>query len=152
MKKALFLLLALCAAVGLCGCVSYGVGYACMGETESIAEIAVFDLRVGWVDALDESMKPLGCVDSSRIASFVEELEAFPFVDQILLILAPSDPSFVYGGYVVKITYTDGSYELIGSTGYQSQHAGGKRVGSSHYGCDDDKWAAFVLRYLEGQP
>lgn len=152
MKKVLLILLALCVAVGLCGCVSFAVGYECMGEAADITEIAVFDLRVGWVDALDENMEPLGYVDSESFASFAEELEAFPFVDQILLMLAPSDPSLVYGGYVVRMTYADGSYELIGSAGYQSQHAGGKLVGSSHYSCDRDKWAEFVLRYLEVQP
>lgn len=149
MKRVISVILILCLAVGLSGCVSYAVRYECMGEAEDIAEIAVYDLREGWTDTLDEDMEPMGYVDSDSFASFVRELEDFPFVDQILLMLVPSDPSFVYGGYVVRITYEDGSYELIGTAGWQSRHAGGKYVGGSHYSCDREKWAAFVLKYLE---
>ena len=50
---------------------------------------------------------------------------------------------------MVRITYEDGSYELIGTAGYQSRHAGGKYVGGSQYSCDEETWAAFVLKYLE---
>ena len=151
MKRVILVMLMLCLAVGLSGCVSCGVHYECMGEAEDITEIAVYDLREGWTDTLDENMEPMGYVDSASFAPFVQELEDFPFVEQILLMLVPSDPSFVYGGYVVRITYEDGSYELIGTAGYQSQHAGGKYVGGSHYSCDREKWEAFVLNYLEVQ-
>ena len=151
MKRVILVMLMLCLAVGLSGCVSCGVNYECMGEAEDITEIAVYDLREGWTDTLDEKMEPMGYVDSDSFAPFVQELEDFPFVEQILLMLVPSDPSFVYGGYVVRITYEDGSYELIGTAGYQSRHAGGKYVGGSHYSCDREKWEAFVLNYLEVQ-
>lgn len=151
MKRVILMILMLCLTVGLSGCVSCGVNYECMGEAEDITEIAVYDLRKGWTDTIDGNMEPMGYVDSDCVASFVQDLEDFPFVEQILLMLVPSDPSFVYGGYVVRITYEDGSCELIGTAGYQSQHAGGKYVGGSHYDCDEETWAAFVLKYLEVQ-
>lgn len=149
MKKMMVILLVICMTVGLTGCISYAVQYRCMGTAEQIAQIAVFDLRTEMTDKIDETLVPMGYVKADAYAAFVEELESFPFVDQMLLILVPSDPSFTYGGYVVRIAYEDGSYELIGNAGFQSKHSGGKYVGGSHYGCDDDRWNQFVLKYMD---
>jgi hypothetical protein len=149
MKKAIAVFLVTCLTVGLAGCVSVGVQYRCMGDAEQISQIAVFDLRNEITTRIDDAMTPVGYVDQDSYAAFAEELEAFPFVDQYILILAPMDPSFSYGGYVVRITYEDGSYELIGSAGYQSRYADGVFAGGSHYSCDADRWEQFVRSYME---
>ena len=148
MKKVIAVCLLFCLSVALSGCVYYGVQYRCMGTADRITEIAVFDLRNKGVNHIDDSMVPAGYVDRGDFAAFVEEVETFPFVKEILLVIAPTDPSFYYGGYVVRITYADGSYELIGATGYQSRYRDGEYVGGSHYGCDRDRWNQMVLDFV----
>ncbi len=149
MKKVVAVCLLVCIALGLAGCVHYGVQYRCMGTADQIAEIAVFDLRDEAVVQIDDTMVPVGYVDREEYSAFVGEVESFPFVEQLLLIIAPMDPGFAYGGYVVRITYADGSYELIGAAGYQSQHRDGAYVGDSHYGCDEDRWNQLILRFMD---
>lgn len=149
MKNVVTVCLLVCLALSLAGCVHYGVHYQCMGTADLITEIAVFDLRDESIVQIDDDMVPVGYVNREEYAAFVGEVESFPFVEQLLLLIAPTDPSFAYGGYVVRITYEDESYELIGTTGYQSQHRDGAYVGGSHFSCDEDRWNQLVLRYMD---
>lgn len=99
-----------------------------------------------------ETIEPTVTLDSSQHGEFLEGLSKLKFSDTFPL-LAPSDPSFQYGAYVVRLNFTDGSFRLISSQGYwEAYDAQGNYVSKDHYGCDDDDWYAFLKPYLPSPP
>ena len=92
---------------------------------------------------------PYYTLSDNQIEDFLTDLLDIRFEDSIIITIAAVDPSFYYGDWVAQIHYTDGTYELISCAGYggtyNSDH---KAIDTNHYGCDDDQWTEFILKYV----
>ena len=68
---------------------------------------------------LDELLDPIKTLDGMDAKEFYDRLSHLQYADMFTLILAASDPSHGFYGYVVKITYESGDHDII-ADGMQS--------------------------------
>lgn len=135
----------------LSGCIVIPISKRYSIEQDTVDSIDIYDLRScenrdhgTW-----ETLSPCYTLSDNQLESFLNDLSDIRFEDTIIIALAAVDPSFSYGEWVVQIHYTDGTYELISSGGfggtYSSDH---ERIDSHHFGCDEDEWSQFILKYI----
>jgi hypothetical protein len=138
------------------GCITLRTQINDIAEAD-VASIQIYELLPDERDSgFHKTIEPAVTLDSSQHGEFLEGLSKLKFSDTFPL-LAPSDPSFQYGAYVVRLNFTDGSFRLISDNGYGASYdAQGNYASSDHYGCDDDDWYAFLKPYLpsptDGKP
>ena len=88
-------------------------------------------------------------IPKEKNADFLSELSDIEFSDTLLITIIPSDPSFYYDEWTVRVNYTDGSYELISCDYYgQTYNPNGEVTDEHHFGCERDEWRAFVEQYV----
>ena len=131
----------------LSGCVIIPLEKRYEYNAENVSSIDVYDLH----EAPDrsnvkfEEIEPIYTLDESEHEDFLSDLAEIEYTDYIIIALAAIDPSFEYGEWTVKITFTDGTYRLLSCGGYGEEFdENGDRIKGNHYSCEDEEWDAFV--------
>jgi len=120
-------------------------------DPATIASIEIYDLRESDTrgEAFLEDTSPVYEIPDEEIDDFTSDLAEIDFTRYIIIVLAAIDPSFNYGDFVVRINYTDGSFELLSDGGWgQTFDQDGEAISGHHYGCDDEEWEEFIGKYL----
>jgi hypothetical protein len=120
-------------------------------DADTVASIEIYDLREA--DSLYSNFvkteSPVYEIPQEKKAAFLNDLAEIHFSDAIIIVLAAIDPSFYYDVWTIRINYTDGSYELISSDGYEEAYdSNGESVDIHHFGCDQEEWWAFIGKYV----
>ena len=92
---------------------------------------------------------PIIILEDEQFQPFIEDIEALPFRDKFLLILAAVDPSFQYGDYVIRIVYQDTSIELISNFGFQLYQGADGSYHAPHYEINHELWLEFLEKYID---
>ncbi len=120
-------------------------------DTASVSSVEIYDLRQArshYSDFLD-SETPAYTIPEEQTEEFFEDLSKIRFTDHIIIVLAAIDPSFVFDDWVVRINYTDGSFDLLSCDGYNEAYdSDGNFSDSNHFSCDNDEWHAVIFKYL----
>ncbi len=139
----------------LTGClISHKTKYHDDISTENVTRIEIYDCRAE-VDSYDPATKgfhkdkdPVCALVNDDIASFLEDFGKVKFEDKVYFILAPQDPSFHFGKWVVRILFTDGTSSFYSSYGYNlTLDSDDNFVTGNHYCCDDAEWEALIAKY-----
>ena len=116
-------------------------------DQQTVESIELYDLCDDPYDPLEK--EPAYEIPQEQKAEFLQDLAKIKFTDVILIVLAAVDPSFYYDTWTVRINYTDGSFELISADGYgQVFDANGEQTDGHHFGCEQEEWDAFLVKYL----
>lgn len=134
---------------GLCSCVYSQYDFEDIVE-EDVQFIQFYD--ISGEESRDSetvlSTEPFYTLPVEKHAEFFKELRKIEFGDGFPL-FAPSDPSFSYGEYVVRINFKDGSYKLLSCGGYNELFdIHGKRMAGDHYSCDNTEWNDFIYSFV----
>ena len=147
MRKGMTIALALIIAVSFSGCfyITIDEYYEIHQDVSQIVTISIYECT----DGNTLSDEPVFVLDQLQNEQFVNDLEALPFKDSFLLILAAVDPSHSFGEYVVCIIYQDDSTEWISNRGYQVYNAEDGSSSGPHYSLDDKAWHEFLQKYFD---
>ena len=151
MKKCLVYILLAALLVMLTGCVTLHFSWKFLHGTDQISQIEVFYLEDVDDFNLPDDAVPVALIAPEDYDDFCGEIQNIDFTDTILLLPAAVDPSWYLQGYVVRIVYQNGDFEVICNQGYQYQETadgwGGK---SRHYSFPKSfDWDAFVKGYID---
>ena len=142
------LLLGLLASFSSCVIIPIYKTYDIDAETVSSAEIHQLD-KENYFPGEETLVRT---VEGDQLEDFLSDLSDIRF-STIIVFPASMDPSFNFGNWVVRINYTNGSYALISDGGYgEAYDENDSRTDLNHYGCDSDKWNAFINNYLPKKP
>lgn len=121
-------------------------------DPETVASVEFYDLREykgPEESAFLKTEVPVYTLPTGSTAAFLSDLGDIRFSDTIIITIAAIDPSFRYGEWVVRINYTDGSFQLLSDGGYgESFDANGERTSSHHFSPKDERWSALMEKYL----
>lgn len=150
MKRICAFLVALILVLNLTGClVIVPETYRLLYGVEEIETIAIYDLGEKSVESLDDSLEPVGYIPKEQYESFANSVEYLPYTNTFIIVLAAIDSSFSFSGYVFKVSYQNGGYEIITSGARQPYRTAEGKERSYSYECDEEVWLAFVKQYLE---
>ena len=153
MKKLLSLLIAVVSIFAFSGCfITFEDYYQPSQSVEQIKNIYVYDIEeyIYYYNYYqDNSIFPahFAEVESSDFVAFVQDMEAILYEDSIF-IPAASDPNTDYYGYVVKVEYRDGGYDMIASglhTSYSIEDGLKAYWGS----CEAELWYSTLQKYVD---
>ena len=122
----------------------FDVKYECMYEADKVSSIAIYELNEDSVEVIDETIEPYRMIKESEYSGFLNGIESLPFENEIILLPIPLDYDFSYYGYVVKIVYDDGAYEIISANGVQEQVDTVGENKYTHYSCDKMVWFKYI--------
>lgn|GEM_PF-4929843 len=138
------LVLAVCACLTSCILIPVSDSYHPQFEDETIRSVELYDLDAGTYGSIPEDQKPVCALSSDKFVDFCRELDdLMGFQIGFLVFPAANDPSFSLAGYVVKITYESGTYEVVGD-GYQSYNPADGKFKATHHSLSTEKWNAFI--------
>ena len=150
MRKMIACALALIIVASLAGCVQVPRRWEFLHDADSIVAIEIYNLTEYIDFDLPEDAEPIAYVKQEDYASFCEDIASIEFSDEIILFPAAIDPSWTLHGYVAKIIYDNGDYELINNSGYQSQEVINGRGRSFHYSFPDDvTWVNLIQKHID---
>ena len=162
MKKLLIILLLASLTLSFTGCVgvwAYEIGNREFDNT-NVEKIEIYSVNEGLalkysvpesdrsIDHLDELYTPVSTVPKEQHGDFINELNQISFK---FLKVTPMNTSFpkdnTYSGYVIKISYTDGAYDVI-SKKAQLYYTGEEAKEYQNF-CNNLIWNSFVSSYVE---
>ena len=140
--------------VGLTGCIAIPVREKIelrYGVSE-IASIEIYNLGDGAYDIyeleelMDQNFIPVAILETEQYADFVDEVQELAFTDTLVIALASVSTDYSFIGYIAKITYANGEYEILN---YRCQvYHNSKGNYPDSYGCDEGDWNRFIETYL----
>ena len=103
----------------------------------------VYDLE----ELIDDNFIPAATLTSEQYSGFADRVGELTFTDTYVIALASVQVEYSFAGYVAKITYANGEYELLsnGSQAYKNE----KGHYMDSYSCDEGDWNRFIEEYLE---
>lgn len=145
-KKLTVLAAALALVCSLPGCfyVTFDEYYELSQDADEIASIQILE-NLGNNVLADVALAELEPIE---FENFAAELEKLPFKNDMVIFLAAMDPSTHFGTYVVKVSYSDGAYELISCADYQEYYNADGEMGYKHYSLSTAKWESFLSEYM----
>lgn len=122
-------------------------------DVSEIAAIEIFNLGDEVYDLyeleelMEQNFMPVATLTSEQYAEFAERLGEFEFSFTYVIVAASVHVYYSFAGYVAKITYANGEYELLN---HQSQAY--CRDGEHYmdaFNCDEGEWDRWIEDYLE---
>jgi hypothetical protein len=92
-------------------------------------------------------MQPIKILDKELFGEVIQDLESLDF-KSTLLIFAASDPNFGLHGYVIKIVYNSGIYQLVSNAGATYTYDSNGYVNSFHSSVKKDVWNNLIIKYI----
>ncbi len=150
MKKAAFFSLLLVLTFLLTSCMFYAPSPYKSSHSEEEIELIEICYYKAEYSTVDLSAAPVAVIEKGLHAEIVDGLKDLGFKQFVLLFPAAIDPNVNINGYAVRITYSDGSAEII-APNLQISYQNGKRTDVDFKSCDRDKWNEFINKYVEMQ-
>ena len=99
------------------------------------------------LDNLPVTAQPIKILDRSLFEEVIKDLENLDF-KSTLLIFAASDPNFNLYGYVIKIMYDSGVYQLVSNAGAVYTYDSNGYLNSFHSSVKEDEWNNLIIKYI----
>ena len=140
--------------VGLTGCMVIPIRQKIelRYDVSEITAIEIYNLGDGAYDMyeleelMDNNFMPVATLESEQYSGFAEEIKELDFSDTLVIALASVSTDYSFIGYIVKITYANGEYEILNHR-CQTYHNDKGNYPDS-YGCDEGEWNRLIETYL----
>ena len=86
-------------------------------------------------------------LDKSLFEEVIKDLESLDFKSTLLL-FAANDPNFNLYGYVIKIMYDSGVYQLVSNAGAVYTYDSNGYLNSFHSSVKEDVWNSLIIKYI----
>ena len=122
-------------------------------DVSEIAAIEIYNLGDGAYDVyqLEELMEqnfiPIATLETEQYSGFTEEIKELDFSDTLVIAPASVSTDYSFIGYIVKITYANGEYEILNHRCQAYCNDDGHYPNA--YSCDEGEWDRWIEGYLE---
>ena len=150
MKKLIYFIMLLTLLICTTGCVTFHEKFERVDNIENILSIEVYFVDFSYdtkLDNLPASAQPIKIVDRSLFEEVIKDLENLDF-KSTLLIFAANDPNFNLYGYVIKIMYDSGVYQLVSNAGTSYTYDSNGYLNSYHGSLKEDVWNSLIIKYI----
>ena len=150
MKKLIYFILLLTLLICTTGCVTLHKKFERVDNIENILSIEVYFVDFSYdteLDNLPVTAQPIKILDRSLFEEVIKDLENLDF-KSTLLIFAASDPNFNLYGYVIKIMYDSGVYQLVSNSGASYTYDSNGYLNSYHGSLKEDVWNSLIIKYI----
>ena len=117
---------------------------------DKVSSIDVYELREKshYSDFL-RTEEPIHEISEDKLGDFLSDLSKIRFSDNLVIMLAAVDPSFLYDDWTVRINYTNNTYELLSCAGYgETYNENNEVISTHHFSCDNEEWHTFIKKYV----
>ena len=97
-------------------------------------------------ELMEQNFIPIATLESEQYSGFAEEIKELDFSDTLVIAPASVSTDYSFIGYIVKITYANGEYEILNHR-CQTYHNDKGNYPDS-YGCDEGDWNRLIEAYL----
>ena len=150
MKKLIYFIMLLTLLICTTGCVTFHEKFEREDDIENIISIEVYFVDVSYetqLENLPTTMKPIKILDKELFGEVIQDLESLDF-KSTLLIFAANDPNFNLYGYVIKIMYNSGLYQLVSNAGTAYTYDSNGFINSFHGSVKEDEWNNLIIKYI----
>ena len=150
MKKLIYFIMLLTLLICTTGCVIFHEKFERLDNIENILSIEVYFVDVSYdtpMDNLPATAQPIKILDRSLFEEVIKDLENLDF-KSTLLIFAANDPNFKLYGYVIKIMYDSGVYQLVSNAGASYTYDSNGCLNSDHGSVKEDVWNSLIIKYI----
>ena len=150
MKKLIYFIMLLTLLICTTGCVTFHEKFERVDNIENILSIEVYFVDLSYdteLDNLPATAQPIKILDRSLFEEVIKDLENLDF-KSTLLIIAANDPNFYLYGYVIKIMYVSGVYQLVSNAGSSYTYDSNGYLNSYHGSLKEDVWDSFIIKYI----
>ena len=150
MKCKFIAVLILCILLmGTSGCVTFNRKFEVADTIEEVSCIEIYFIEFSYdnVENIPDSIHPIKKIDNDLYAGLINDLESLDYKDTIIMI-APSDPNFYLYGFIIKITYDSGVYQLVSNSGTVYTYNNEGFVECFHGTVEDEVWNEIIIKYL----
>ena len=122
-------------------------------DVSEITAIEIYNLGDGAYDVyqLEELMEqnfiPVATLETEQYSGFAEEIKELDFSDKLVIALASVSTDYSFIGYIVKITYANGEYEILNHRCQAYCNDDGHYPNA--FSCDEGEWDRWIEGYLE---
>ena len=155
LRKITAMLVVVCLLGSLTGCVIIPLKkhLELRYDVSEIISIEIFDLCdesyeiYDLEELIDNDLAPVATLTSEQYSDFADRLKEIEFNDTWVIMLASMDVDYSFRGYVVKVTYANGEYEMLNNCSQAYRKEKGHYMDS--YDCDELEWFRFLAEYLK---
>lgn len=149
MKRLAFGLVLLTSIVLLVGCVTFKKEFRIHEPVDQISGIEIYyiDPSGDSIHDIDEAMEPVKVIGEELYGEITDDLEELVFEDMIPL-FAPSDPTFRICGFIIRIEYLSGVYQLVCNSGTNYTYDASDIVESFHGTAEREVWNRLIIKYI----
>jgi len=147
MKKTILLIIVLVLAlISFSGCVTLYKDFELHEEVDQISSIQVYHFDEWFLpEKIDDSFQPIKIVDESFYQEIASDLQGIEYKYAICLIMGV-DYEYELYGYVIKVQYKSGAYQLISKSIAYTMDYTGEVVDQVVGGIDDEIWYSLLLK------
>ena len=150
MKKLIYFIMLLTLLICTTGCVTFHEKFERVDNIENILSIEVYFVDVSYdtpLENLPTTARPIKILDRSLFEEVIKDLENLDF-KSTLLIIAANDPNFYLYGYVIKIMYVSGVYQLVSNAGSSYTYDSNGFLNCFHGRLKEDVWNKLIIKYI----
>lgn len=150
MKKFIYFITLLTLLICTTGCVTFHKKFERVDDIENIISIEVYFVDFSYeteLDNLPTTMQPIKILDKELFGEVIQDLESLDF-KATLVIFAANDPNFDLYGYVFKIVYNSGIYQLVSNAGACYTYDSNGESDSFHCSVKEDVWNNLIIKYI----
>ncbi len=148
MKKIIYTIILFFLLIFVSGCVTFHEKFQKADDIENIQNIEVYLLPYDiYTSDIPDGYKPIYTIDNNLYEELIDELEQLDY-KQILIIIAANDPNFDLHGFIFKITYKSGTYQLVGNSGACYTYGSDDTFDSFTGMVNDETWKTLVIKYI----
>ena len=150
MKKISCLIVLLFIIMCTSSCVTIHKKFERVEDVANIESIEVY--FIDWEEELylediPESMQPIEILDKDVYEGLIQDLESLDF-KSILIIGAANDPSWYIYGFVFKIIYSSGAYQVVSNCGTVYTYNSKEQSKAFHGVVSKETWNELVKKYI----
>ena len=150
MKKLIYFITLLTLLICTTGCVTFHEKFERVDNIENILSIEVYFVDFLYqieLDSLPTTMQPIKILDKELFGEVIQDLESLDF-KKTLLIFAASDPNSNLYGYIIKIMYDSGVYQLVSNAGVSYTYDSNGYLNSFQGRLKEDVWNNLIIKYI----
>jgi len=150
MKKLIYFIMLLTLLICTTGCVTFHEKFERVDNIENILSIEVYFVDFSYdtdLDNLPTTAQPIKILNNNMYNQVIEDLESLDY-KEIIPLFAPSDPNFNLYGFVIKIMYNSGIYQLVSNAGAVYTYDSNGYLSSFHARVEQDIWDNLIIKYL----
>lgn len=150
MKKCIYTFVLLTLLMSLCSCVTIRKKYNRYADIENIDSIEVYFIDFSYekeIYNIPSNIKPLKTIKKEQFEEVIIDLEKLEYTSKILIIAA-NDPNFNLYGFVIKIVYRTGIYQLVSNSGTVYTYDSNDQIDAFFGTVEIDTWNKVIIKYI----